>query len=223
MKQNFTAFVDEYMQVQLKDLINRYEPDLIWSDGDWVANSGQWKSKDFLAWLYTNSTVKDKVVVNGRWGTDMDWKKGPFVGNYIAFEFDGGDADATRPWEECRGVGISFGYNQNEDAVDINTILVLLLNLVDRVTLGGNLLLGIGADSTGKIPVIHQEKLLAMGAWLKINGEAIYGTRKGGYQISPNGTLQDPFQYKKDHGLMYVPGSFVLKQTLEPEPGYAVK
>jgi alpha-L-fucosidase len=102
------------MVVQLKDIVNKFEPDIVWTDGDWDHNSDFWNSKEFIAWLYTNSTVKDKVVVNGRWGNDMNWKKGPFVGNFLALEYDGGDDTVGRVWEECRGMGISFGYNSNE-------------------------------------------------------------------------------------------------------------
>ena len=50
--------------------------------------------------------------------------------------------------------------------------------LVDTVSRGGNLLLDIGPPPTGRIPVIMQERLLEIGDWLKVNGEAIYGTRK---------------------------------------------
>lgn len=46
----------------------RYQPDLIWSDGDWEANSSYWKSQEFLAWLYNDSPNKDNVIVNDRWG-----------------------------------------------------------------------------------------------------------------------------------------------------------
>jgi alpha-L-fucosidase len=131
---NASAYVQDYMTVQLKDLVNRFEPDILWTDGHWDHTADFWKSKEFLAWLYTNSTVKDKVVVNGRWGNDMDRKKGPFVGNFMALEFDGGDDNLTyRAWEECRGIGISFGFNSNERSTDINSLQVLLLTLVDRV------------------------------------------------------------------------------------------
>jgi alpha-L-fucosidase len=84
------------MVVQLKDIVNKFEPDIVWTDGDWDHNSDFWNSNEFIAWLYTNSTVKDKVVINGRWGNDMNWKKGPFVGNFMALEYDGGDDTTSR-------------------------------------------------------------------------------------------------------------------------------
>ena len=54
------------MLPEITDLVNTYEPDVIWSDGDWEAEPEYWGSKDFLAWLYNDSPVKDTVVVNDR-------------------------------------------------------------------------------------------------------------------------------------------------------------
>ena len=52
-----------------------------------------------------------------------------------------------------------------------------MLTLVNVVSQGGNLLLGIGPNANGKIPPIMQERLLQIGDWLRVYGEAIYGTR----------------------------------------------
>ena len=64
------VFFREYpmnkMLPELMDLVNSYQPDVIWSDGDWEAEPDYWGSKDFLAWLYNDSPVKDTVVVNDR-------------------------------------------------------------------------------------------------------------------------------------------------------------
>src|SRR5436189_5922632 len=81
------------------------------------------------------------------------------------------------PWEESRGMGYSYGYNRAENVGHYRTGRELILMLVDLVSRGGNLLLDIGPTGDGRIPVIMQERLLQMGAWLKKNGEAIYGTK----------------------------------------------
>lgn len=66
------------MLPQVKDLVTKHQPELIWADGDWEANSTFWKSPEFLAWLYNESPVKDTVIVNDRWGSDCSLKHGGY-------------------------------------------------------------------------------------------------------------------------------------------------
>jgi alpha-L-fucosidase len=211
------------MLPQMRELVNKYEPWVLWTDGQWDLSSKAWHSRPFVSWLYNESPVANKVVINGRWGKDMEPKKGPFLGNFISTENDGVEA-LQGPWEECRGLGYSFGYNRNEDISDYNTSQTLILLLVDIVSHGGNLLLDIGPDERGEIPQIMRDRLTEMGAWLKINGESIYGTRKW---IEPvqwsEGRRTSGVVYKKEKKLAYLGGDFILKQTVNPDPGDAVK
>jgi alpha-L-fucosidase len=155
---NKNKYINEHYLPQIKDLINTYQPDILWSDGDWELTAEEWKAPEFLAWLYNESPVKDKILVNDRWGKDVRRSHG----SYLTSEY-GSSGNITRPWEECRGIGFSFGYNRNEDAWDYNSEKTLILTLVDVVSHGGNLLLDIGPDGTGKIPPIMQERLLQIG------------------------------------------------------------
>ena len=178
-KENLPRYVEEHMIPQMKDLVNRYQPDLLWTDGEWEHSSEQWESTRFLAWLYNESPVKETVVVNDRWGKDTRGKHGGF----FTTEYDiAGDQSAARkknehPWEECRGIGGSFGYNRNENLENYETSESLVHILIDKVSHGGNLLLNIGPTADGRIPVIMQQRLKDIGDWLRVNGEAIYGTR----------------------------------------------
>ena len=89
-------------------------------------------------------------------------------------EKEGIDNSIPHPWEECRGIGTSFGFNRTEGLSEYSTTEQLIKLLVSTVSAGGNLLLDIGPAADGTIPVIMQQRLLDMGKWLKINGEAIY-------------------------------------------------
>jgi alpha-L-fucosidase len=168
------------MLPQMKDLVTRYAPDIFWTDGEWDHPSEVWRSTEFLTWLYNESAVKDFVVINDRWGKETRSKHG---GIYTT-EYDlVHDANATgmeiqHCWEECRGIGTSFGYNRNENLDNYSTSEQLVHILIDKVARGGNLLLNIGPTADGRIPVIMQQRLKDMGDWLKVNGEAIYSSRK---------------------------------------------
>lgn len=175
---NVNKYVDEHMIPQMKDLVTRYQPDVLWTDGEWDHPSEIWKSTHFLSWLYNESPVRNQVVVNDRWGKETRGKHG----GYYTTEYDLlHDAKADfekiqRPWEECRGIGSSFGYNRTEMLDDYSSSEQLIHLLVNKVAAGGNLLLNVGPTADGRIPVIMQQRLTDMGNWLKVNGEAIYYT-----------------------------------------------
>jgi alpha-L-fucosidase len=166
-------YVTEHMIPQFKDVVTRYAPALIFSDGEWDMSDKDWHSEELLAWLFNESPCKDEVVVDDRWGKDTRHKHG----TYFTTEYGAGMKDASHPWEENRGMGYSYGYNRAEGADDYKSARELVLVLVDLVSRGGNFLLDIGPASDGTIPAIMQDRLVQIGDWLKVNGEAIYGTR----------------------------------------------
>jgi alpha-L-fucosidase len=165
-------YVAEHMMPQFKDVVTRYKPAIIFSDGEWEMTSEQWRSPELLAWLYNESPVKDEVVVDDRWGSDTRHKHG----GYWTTEYTPGMAGSTHAWEESRGMGFSYGYNRAERVEHYHSGRELVLMLVDIVSRGGNLLLDIGPRADGMIPPIMEERLLQIGDWLKVNGEAIYAT-----------------------------------------------
>jgi len=209
-KTDKNKYISEHMWPQMKDLINNYKPDVFWTDGDWDLSDTAWKSTEFLAWLYNDSPVKDRVVTYDRWGSGIRFHHGAvFTPEYqpnVDFE--------DHYWEESRGMGYSYAYNRAEDSWDYSSTQSLILHLIDKVSRGGNFLLDIGPDSHGKIPPIMEERLLQIGEWMKINGEAIYNTVR----------WKTPSQWsegRRDYNSKDV--DFMLKLTIDPDPGYAVK
>ena len=164
----------------LKEMIEEYQPATLFTDGEWEHPSSVWHSTEFLQWLYNESSVKDFIVPNDRWGKETRGHLGGnFTTEYGWIEADKKieDVELDRPFEECRGIGRSFGFNRNEDLADYLSAKELLETLCDLVSKGGNFLLNIGPAADGTIPVIMEERLLQMGDWLRVNGDAIYGTR----------------------------------------------
>jgi alpha-L-fucosidase len=178
-----TDYATSYMHPQFKDVVTRYKPSIIFSDGEWEIPSDEWKSPELVAWLFNESPVKDEVVINDRWGKETRHKHG----GYYTTEYGSGLSSSNHPWEESRGMAFSYGLNRQEALSDYRSSAELVLMLIDTVSRGGNLLLDIGPAADGMIPVIMEERLADMGAWLQVNGEAIFGTRGwgAGRQWSP--------------------------------------
>ncbi|XP_064254648.1 tissue alpha-L-fucosidase isoform X1 [Passer domesticus] len=166
------SFVLKKTMPELYDLVLKYKPDLIWSDGDWEAPDSYWNSTSFLAWLYNDSPVKDTVVVNDRWGRGCSCHHGGFYNC----------ADRYRPgslpehkWEMCSSLDrLSWGYRSNMSLPEVMDEMSVIEEMVQTVSLGGNYLLNVGPTKEGVIVPIFQERLLALGRWLATNGEAIY-------------------------------------------------
>ena len=166
-------FVSDHLFPQFKDLVTKYKPSIIFSDGEWDLTDTAWRSPELLAWLFNESPVANEVVVDDRWGSNT---RGKNTGaTYTTSEYGSG-MDPNVIWEESQGIGHSYGYNRNEQLDDYKTSHDLILMLCDIVSRGGNLLLDIGPTADGRIPVIMQQRLIDIGDWLKINGEAIYET-----------------------------------------------
>lgn len=202
-EQTIEEWVDTHMIPQMKELVNIYKPEIIFSDGEWDYDSKTLKSESFLAWLYNESPVKNSVVVNDRWGKETRSKHG----DYYTTEYDlvhnqqGIGEKADHPWEESRGIGTSYGFNRFETTDHYLTSKQLIDILIDKVSNGGNFLLNIGPDATGMIPVIMQERLLDIGKWLKTNGEAIYSSQPWKSSLKPKN--KDLF-YTLREGNLYI-------------------
>jgi alpha-L-fucosidase len=175
-KADRARYVAEHMMPQFKDLVVRCAPSLVFADGEWDMDSAAWRSEELLAWLFNEAPCRGDVVVNDRWGKDCRHRHG----GYWTTEYGAGLEDGARPWEESRGMAFSYGLNRAERIEHYKSGRELVLTLIDLVSRGGNFLLGVGPAADGTIPPVMEERLLEIGAWLAVNGEAIYGTRGAG-------------------------------------------
>eukprot|EP01006_Ploeotia_vitrea_P053228 TRINITY_DN67768_c10_g4_i1.p1 TRINITY_DN67768_c10_g4~~TRINITY_DN67768_c10_g4_i1.p1 ORF type:complete len:462 (+),score=13.01 TRINITY_DN67768_c10_g4_i1:22-1407(+) len=203
-KNNFktTKFVDNVLQPQLHSIVLQYEPSLIWSDGDWTADDSYFKSKQFLAWLYNDSPVKQKVVVNDRWGKGDTCHNG---GYWTCMDRYNPGKVINHKWENAMTLDRhSWGYRRNADLSQYLTLDDLLNELVSTVSCGGNILINVGPTADGRIPTIMQERLLGMGSWLSVgNGEAIYSTHPWRIQNATNQHNQNVWYTEKKGVAVY--------------------
>ena len=164
--------ISNHIIPQMKELVQKYEPAILYPDGDWDEDDDRLQSKEFLSWLYNNAPNKNEIAVNDRWG-----KVRGKHGGFYTREYADNDIDDSHPWEEIQGMGYSFGFNRNEDINDYRTSEELVHLLVNTVGRGGNLCLNVGPKADGTMPGIMEQRLKDIGSWLAINGDGIYGTR----------------------------------------------
>ena len=218
-------FVTEHMYPQLKDMITRYKPDLLWADGEWMEPDSFWKSPEFLQWLFNESPDRD-VVVDDRWGNNCRSRHG----GYYTTEFAAGMSDGRHPWEENRTtvrprkydaegrpLWYQWTFNRMETLSDYYTPWELVLTLADTVSRGGNLLLNIGPTADGRILEIQEERLMQMGDWLRVNGEAIYGTKPWRKSCQWSSGVRPKVEYNQQWRVKYD----IREIAGHPEPGKA--
>ncbi len=152
----------KYVDAHYRELIARYRPDVLWNDIDYP-KSGH--PLQIMAEYY--NAVPDGVI-DDRFGIKHSDFKSP--------EYETLDKISPIKWEECRGLGRSFGYNRAEGEAETIAPDELIYLLVDIVSKNGNLLLDVGPEADGTIPPVQMSRLEALGSWLRQNGEAIYGT-----------------------------------------------
>lgn len=153
-----------YADAQLHELIAKYKPDILWND---IGYSPEGKALEIAAHFYNSNP---DGVINDRWK--------PFLfHDFTTPEYAKPDFISTEKWEECRGLGKSFGLNRMEGPDETISAAALVALLADIVAKNGNLLLDVGPEPDGTIPPIQVDRLHELGVWLKQNGEAIFDTR----------------------------------------------
>ncbi|XP_067936577.1 alpha-L-fucosidase-like [Watersipora subatra] len=178
---NFSTqlYVNGKMIPEVKELINTFQPDLLWSD-DTPAPTDYFESKQFLAWLYNYSPVRDHIVVNDRWGMDTTCAHGGYL---TCTDHYNPKVLQKRKWENCDTAQKStWGYARNKDLSDYQDIHSILSKIAQTISCGGNYVLNVGPTHDGRILPIFEERLRQMGAWLKVNGEGVYASSPWRYQ-----------------------------------------
>lgn len=172
---NNGRYVD-YMKAQIRELLTGYgDVAMMWFDGEWEHTLRDLKRDDevyeFIRNLQPNTLINDRLYERqagsrGDFGTPEQ-----FVPATGVLDPKGNPA----LWESCVTINQdSWGYNKYE--TEFKTSRDLIRMLIEVVSKGGNLLLNVGPTPDGRIQSEFVERLDAMGRWMKVNGEAIYGT-----------------------------------------------
>ena len=160
-----------YALLHVRDLMARYSPDVLWNDINWPDSgkrTGAWSLHELFADFYAGNP---DGVVNDRWG-ETHW-------DYRTSEYEAGtDVETGSDWEQCRGLGFSFGYNKVEDTSVVLSGHQLARLLGDIVSRGGRLLLNVGPTAAGEIPEIQQQSLRTLGRWMATMGDTIRSSRR---------------------------------------------
>lgn len=203
----------KYVDAHFRELISRYRPAVLWNDIDYP-KSGH--PLEIMAEYY--NAIPDGVI-DDRFGVKHSDFKSP--------EYQTLDKISPSKWEECRGLGRSFGYNRAEGEAETIAPDKLIYLLVDIVSKNGNLLLDVGPEADGTIPAVQMSRLEALGAWLKQNGEAVYATRP--WNRADGETVDHiPVRFTQTDSFLYVTlmgepktGSVTLK-NLAPRAGSSI-
>jgi len=169
----------EYVTAHVHELIDRFQPSLLWNDIGWPQPLDP---NDTFRYYYDR--VPDGIV-NDRFDI-IAVGQGRLHADIATPEYST-KASSSRKWEVCRGIGRSFGYNRMETEATMPSVDELVWMLADIVARGGNLLLNVGPTADGQIPIAQAARLTALGWWLRVNGAAVYGTRPWGPHIATAG------------------------------------
>ncbi|MEM6550766.1 MAG: alpha-L-fucosidase [Planctomycetota bacterium] len=173
------ALVDE-LHRQTRELLSNYGPiDLLWFDGEWIglgqtkpealglASCGEfWRGRELLETIYA---LQPNILVNNRLG--------------IAADLDTPEQHVTasepgRGWESCMTIGDAEAWGWASHAANRKTTAQLLQNLVLAASGEGNFLLNIGPRPDGSVDESDARPLREIGRWLRLHGEAVYGSRR---------------------------------------------
>lgn len=161
-KGNFDSYMEQIAVPQTREILTRYQPDVLWWDTPHLM------TPEHAAKLASLLTLKPGIIHNNRLGGGYKGDTETPEQHIPATGFPG------RDWETCMTMNDTWGFQSDDH--NWKPLSTLITNLVDIASKGGNYLLNVGPTAEGEIPAECVKRLKELGAWMKINGESIYGT-----------------------------------------------
>jgi alpha-L-fucosidase len=176
----------KFHRAQLKEIAERFHPDLLWFDGDWERSAAQWRMpelrRQLKAWL-------PSVILNSRMGG---------YGDYATPEQALPVHPPAGPWELCMTINDSWGYQARDH--NFKSVRQVVRLLTECASQGGNLLLDVGPRSDGTITPEEEAVLRGLGRWTHKNAEALYGSLAG----IPKDYYYGPSLLNKERNVLYL-------------------
>jgi alpha-L-fucosidase len=170
--------VETYLKPQIAELLTNYGPiGVMWFDGEWIKDWTEPKGKDMYAYIRGQ---RPAVIINNRVGKGRKGMEGLSKSDEYAGDF--GTPEQQIPptglpgvdWETCMTINDTWGYKSYDE--NWKSTEELIRNLADIASKGGNFLLNVGPTPEGLFPDAIQQRLEAIGKWMAVNSESIYGT-----------------------------------------------
>lgn len=169
----------DYLHAQARELLTNYgKIDVIWWDYSNKDMQGEtWRAKELIR---MTKSLQPQIIMNNRLYAGGENKSGDFATPEQRVPATGLGFD----WETCTTINGNWGYALDDHGYQSDMQLIRML--VDIVSKGGNLLLNVGPRADGSIPEPIINRLEAMGRWMKVNSESIYGTTASPFaRLSP--------------------------------------
>lgn len=162
-----------FLKGELKELLTDYgNVAVLWFDGQWEKTWTYDRGADLFNYV---RGLQPQIIVNNRVGSEQPLKPGQHpLGDYKTPEQTIPPNGLGVDWETCMTMNDTWGYKKSDH--DWKSTQTLVRNLIDCASKGGNYLLNVGPTGEGLIPEASVQRLEEIGRWMKINGEAIYGT-----------------------------------------------
>ncbi|OPZ30438.1 MAG: Alpha-L-fucosidase [Lentisphaerae bacterium ADurb.BinA184] len=211
-----TRVLREFLHGQVRELMTQYgRIDVLWYDGAWY--DGRYLSAELLDAAGMNAMARrlqPGILINERAGTRED---------YATCENECKPAPFGADWEMCTCINDLWGYAEHD--YNYKTVNQLIFMLANCAVQGGNLLLNIGPRADGTVPEEQTSRLEAVGRWLELHGEAIYGVERLPYPYFGAGRLTRRGRRLYLH-TFYWPGEMLRvprlgREVLQAEPGTA--
>lgn len=186
---NFPLYREQYLKPQLKELLTAYGPiGVLWFDGEWIPEWTEEQGRDLYNFC---RALQPDLIINNRVGKGRSGMAGmnidaSYVGDFGTPEQEipsGSSSDFD--WESCMTMNDDWGYSAGD--TNWKSTKSLIRNLVDIASKGGNYLLNVGPTSEGIIPEPSVVRLKQIDAWMKRNGESIYGSLASPLDSTPWG------------------------------------